>query len=272
MAADLEYVGFWLRVGAALIDTILSTVILLPLLHLIYDGHEATATWAWHDPMSYLLQGGNLFSWSDVLDLLIMAAGVVAFWIARQATPGKMIIGARIVDADSGAKPTSRQLIARYLGYYVSILPLCLGLLWVAFDPRKQGWHDKLAGTVVVRSKLHGRAAVGVQGGPMIRVSHLTKKFGDFTAVDDVSFAVAAGEIFAFLGPNGAGKTTTIKMLTTLLSPTSGTLEIDGMNPAANQHAVAAALRHRIPGSQPRSGVDRLGKPRTARRAVSRTP
>jgi ABC-2 type transport system ATP-binding protein len=72
----------------------------------------------------------------------------------------------------------------------------------------------------------------------MIRVQHLVKKFGDFTAVDNISFEVARGEIFAFLGPNGAGKTTTIKMLTTLLAPTSGTLEIDGLDPARHQHEV----------------------------------
>jgi len=72
----------------------------------------------------------------------------------------------------------------------------------------------------------------------MIRVEHLVKKFGDFTAVDDVSFTVGQGEIFAFLGPNGAGKTTTIKMLTTLLRPTSGTLEIDGMDPVAHSQKV----------------------------------
>lgn len=64
------------------------------------------------------------------------------------------------------------------------------------------------------------------------------KKYGDFAAVDDVSFAVERGEIFAFLGPNGAGKTTTIKMLTTLLAPTSGTVEIDGMNPAVQANEV----------------------------------
>jgi ABC-2 type transport system ATP-binding protein len=65
----------------------------------------------------------------------------------------------------------------------------------------------------------------------MIKVEKLVKRFGTFTAVDEISFDVAAGEIFAFLGPNGAGKTTTIKMLTTLLAPTSGTLEIDGLDP-----------------------------------------
>ncbi len=67
----------------------------------------------------------------------------------------------------------------------------------------------------------------------MIRVEKLVKKFGEFTAVDHISFEVRQGEIFAFLGPNGAGKTTTIKMLTTLLRPTSGSLEIDGLDPAA---------------------------------------
>src|SRR6476620_2789825 len=72
----------------------------------------------------------------------------------------------------------------------------------------------------------------------MIKVEHLVKKFGDVTAVDDVSFDVASGEIFAFLGPNGAGKTTTIKMLTTLLKPTSGQIEIDGLDPAKHSNEV----------------------------------
>lgn len=65
----------------------------------------------------------------------------------------------------------------------------------------------------------------------IIQVSNLTKKFGDFVAVDNVSFSIAEGEIFAFLGPNGAGKTTTIKMLTTLLHPTDGLVAINGHDP-----------------------------------------
>ncbi|MBI4427236.1 MAG: ATP-binding cassette domain-containing protein [Candidatus Magasanikbacteria bacterium] len=65
----------------------------------------------------------------------------------------------------------------------------------------------------------------------MIKATNLTKKFGDFLAVDDVSFQVKNGEIFAFLGPNGAGKSTTIKMLTTLLNPTSGTVALNGHDP-----------------------------------------
>ncbi|MFA6422319.1 MAG: ATP-binding cassette domain-containing protein [Candidatus Buchananbacteria bacterium] len=69
----------------------------------------------------------------------------------------------------------------------------------------------------------------------MIQAVNLTKKFKDFTAVDDVSFEVNKGEIFGFLGPNGAGKTTTIKMLTTLLKPTSGAILLNGIDPTANQ-------------------------------------
>jgi len=64
----------------------------------------------------------------------------------------------------------------------------------------------------------------------MIKVENITKKFGKFTAVDNLSFEVKEGEVFAFLGPNGAGKTTTIKMLTTVLRPTSGRMALNGFD------------------------------------------
>jgi ABC-2 type transport system ATP-binding protein len=72
----------------------------------------------------------------------------------------------------------------------------------------------------------------------MIHVTNLTKKFGENMAVNDVSFHVQKGEIFAFLGPNGAGKTTTIKMLTTLLTPTSGQIQVNGFDPLREQMQV----------------------------------
>ena len=72
----------------------------------------------------------------------------------------------------------------------------------------------------------------------MIQVVDLVKTFGNFTAVDHVSFEVGRGEIFAFLGPNGAGKTTTIKMLTTLLRPSGGAVKIDGLDPTEHPHDV----------------------------------
>ncbi len=72
----------------------------------------------------------------------------------------------------------------------------------------------------------------------IIEVKALTKQYGDFTAVDGISFSVATGSIFAFLGPNGAGKTTTIKMLTTLLSPTSGTIHLNGYDSRKEQNEI----------------------------------
>ena len=72
-----------------------------------------------------------------------------------------------------------------------------------------------------------------------ISVKNLTKSFkGGLVAVNNISFEVPKGSIFAFLGPNGAGKTTTIKMLTTLLHPTSGTLTLNGMDPVKHPHDV----------------------------------
>jgi ABC-2 type transport system ATP-binding protein len=70
----------------------------------------------------------------------------------------------------------------------------------------------------------------------IIEVTNITKQFKSITAVNNVSFNVKKGEIFGFLGPNGAGKTTTIKMLTTLLNPTNGTIIVNGFNAVTNQH------------------------------------
>jgi ABC-2 type transport system ATP-binding protein len=72
----------------------------------------------------------------------------------------------------------------------------------------------------------------------IIKVNNVSKKYGEFSAVDGISFAVSRGEIFAFLGPNGAGKTTTIKMLTTLLLPTSGKIIVDEYDPTKSQDEV----------------------------------
>jgi uncharacterized RDD family membrane protein YckC len=145
---ELEYVGFWPRVGAALIDTLLIMFLTVPLVTAIY-GKQYWFSDAW-------IKGPADF----VVNWVLPAIAVMLFWVYRQATPGKIAISARIVDAATGGKPSTRQLVGRYFGYYVSIIPLMLGILWVAFDPRKQGWHDKLAGTVVVRPKHRGPVPV----------------------------------------------------------------------------------------------------------------
>lgn len=137
---QLEYAGFWIRVWASLIDSLLLSVIIGPLLWAIYGKGYFTGQF------TGLVAGPAdlLLSW------VLPAVAVILFWLARQATPGKMVVGATIVDAQTGGPLSPRQSLLRYLGYYLSLLPLCLGFLWIAFDGRKQGWHDKLAGTVVV--------------------------------------------------------------------------------------------------------------------------
>lgn len=152
-SAELEYVGFWPRVGASIIDTLLLLVVCVPLVGWFYG----TDYWL----TTELIRGPADF----VINWILPAVAIVLFWIFRQATPGKMVISACIVDARTGGKPGTGQLIGRYLGYYVSIIPLFLGLIWVAFDPRKQGWHDKLAGTVVVRPRVRGPQAVKFKQG-----------------------------------------------------------------------------------------------------------
>jgi ABC-2 type transport system ATP-binding protein len=77
---------------------------------------------------------------------------------------------------------------------------------------------------------------------PAVEVEHLVKRFGGFTAVDDVSFEVAPGELFGFLGPNGAGKTTTISMLCTLLSATAGRARVDGYDITTQRDEVRASI------------------------------
>lgn len=139
--SELEYVGFWPRVGATLIDTVLLCILTIPLLLSVYG----VAYW---DSVS-LLAGPADF----VISYVIPAVIVVLLWMRLSATPGKMAVGARIVDARTGGKPSGSQFLIRYIGYYVSMLPLFLGFIWVGFDARKQGWHDKMAGTVVVRRK-----------------------------------------------------------------------------------------------------------------------
>ena len=149
---ELEYVGFWPRVGAAMIDSLLVIVICAPIATLIY-GREYWSS-------DRFIQGPADF----VINWVLPAIAVVVFWVYRQATPGKIAISARIVDATTGSPPSTRQLVGRYLGYYVSILPLMAGIVWVAFDPRKQGWHDKLAGTVVVRPRHRSPQPVRFEG------------------------------------------------------------------------------------------------------------
>lgn len=159
----VSYVGFWARAGAALIDTIVASIVLdllFRVLGLEIDVGDTLPS----DPASLQLmlqaQLEDPHLWMQlVLSLVLPLAAFVILWRLLKATPGKMAIGAEVVDARTLAPLSTGQSIVRGLGYFVSAIPLGLGLLWVAVDPRKQGWHDKLAGTVVIHKRHEPRKA-----------------------------------------------------------------------------------------------------------------
>ncbi len=136
---QMGYIGFWKRVIATLIDSLIVAIITFPLLTLIYG-------------MAYWEKESTYSGPADfILSTLFPVVAVLLFWTKKQATPGKMAISAKIVDAKTGGAPSTKQCIGRYFAYILSSLVFGLGFLWVAFDPKKQAWHDKLAGTAVVK-------------------------------------------------------------------------------------------------------------------------
>jgi uncharacterized RDD family membrane protein YckC len=139
--SKLEYAGFWCRFAATLIDAVLLCIMTFPVISMIYGMDY------WLDERLIKGPADFLFSW------VVPAVVVLVFWATKGATPGKMAIAAQIVDERTGGKPSTGQLVGRYFAYFVSTLPFCLGFIWAGFDPKKQGWHDKLSSTVVVRRK-----------------------------------------------------------------------------------------------------------------------
>jgi uncharacterized RDD family membrane protein YckC len=137
--ADIKYGDFLTRLAASVVDSILALVVILPLLIVIY-GPKYFAT-------NNFIKGPADF----IICWLLPLVAVLVFWKCKSATPGKMLFDLVIADARTLQGPSTNQLIIRYLGYFISTMPLCLGFLWIVFDPRKQGWHDKLAGTVVIK-------------------------------------------------------------------------------------------------------------------------
>jgi len=140
-AGNLEYVGFWKRLIACLIDAFIMTVIAVPLLLAIYG----------RSYVKLAQEGGGIAGvWDFLIQYVLPTIAVIVFWRYRGATPGKMAISAKIVDAKTGGRPSTGKLVVRYFAYLVSILPLFLGFVWIGIDKRKQGFHDKIAGTLVV--------------------------------------------------------------------------------------------------------------------------
>jgi len=119
-----QYAGFGVRFVATIIDNIIYLVI------------------GWI--LSFVTD-------SQVINILVAGLYSVYFWVKQNGqTPGKKAMNIRVIRADG--KPIDWMTgILRYIGYFVSLIPLFLGFVWILFDAKKQGWHDKIAGTYVVK-------------------------------------------------------------------------------------------------------------------------
>jgi len=132
VATSMAYVGFWRRAGAFVIDAILLGIV----------GNALSAVMFGGDPTS-----------SIGLTTLIDLAYFAIMWSSTGGgqTVGMRALGIKVVGTD-GAQIDVVKGIIRYIGFIISCIAIFIGVIWVAFDPRKQGWHDKIAGTYVVKA------------------------------------------------------------------------------------------------------------------------
>ncbi|BAJ00118.1 RDD family protein [Shewanella violacea] len=139
-----NYAGLKIRFVAALIDLgIMIPTVYLPL-SLIYGGEYWEGEQALHG------------FWDLFLGYVLPFIATIFFWLKYLGTPGKMITKLKVVDAETGNKLTVIQALGRYFGYFLAALPCFIGLIWIGLDERKQGWHDKLAKTLVIRKAEKG--------------------------------------------------------------------------------------------------------------------
>lgn len=159
------YASFTTRLIASILDTVIISLALLPLLYLISqflisnaDKQLFITFISSKEPLSEseIAVFQAIFSRiiiDYIIQLALFSVVVIVFWNYKSATPGKMLLGFKIVDANTLEDITGEQSLKRFFSYFISMAPLCLGFFWVHFDKKRQAWHDKIAGTVVIKKK-----------------------------------------------------------------------------------------------------------------------
>jgi uncharacterized RDD family membrane protein YckC len=140
-AAAADLAGFWRRFAALLIDSIVVLGIYLG----ITSGLSV---------LSFMV--GGLFPIQVLAGIVILVVAWLYYWLfigLKGQTPGKMAVGVKVVDGRGNIPGLGRAALREVVGKIVSSLPLYLGFLWIVWDHKKQGWHDKLAGTHVVNTR-----------------------------------------------------------------------------------------------------------------------
>ena len=160
----LEYAGFWIRLGAGIVDLLFLYIVCSVILWLLcwiinYAFISLSPSCGQGICLASYLSGETAFSFSHAfipvpligfIVWLIEVAYFTGFWVWRGQTPGKMLLGIKVIRTDSSPINLPYALL-RYLGYIVSMVTLFVGFIWIAFDSRKQGIHDKIADTYVVK-------------------------------------------------------------------------------------------------------------------------
>ena len=138
----IEYGGFWIRFAAYIIDGLILGLVGL-VLGIAFGLGSALAEGSGVDPAAQSLV--------SLLNLAISVGYFAWFWTRSGSTPGMTLLGLQVVREADGATIGLGAALVRYVGIILSTIALFIGLIWVAFDSRKRGWHDMLAGTVVIR-------------------------------------------------------------------------------------------------------------------------
>lgn len=144
-----RYGGFWLRLLGYIIDAIIVGGVTYGILAAVKPISCETVDG------TTCIAGTTTISAVFYVILLIPILYFIVLW-ALGGTVGQRVLGMRVVSATTGGNIGFGRAILRYIGFIIATIPVYIGLMWVGWDPRKQGWHDKIAGTLVVRGRGSG--------------------------------------------------------------------------------------------------------------------
>jgi uncharacterized RDD family membrane protein YckC len=141
-----RYAGFWIRIFANVLDVLLFAAVNMAV-------RLAVEAWEVHTLPSGVGSVSGTHPGAALFALLFPPTVIIGSWIAFGASPGTMMCALRIVDEPTGGRLTVWQCIGRYVMALIGVLCVGLGYLWIVIDPRRQGWHDKVVRTLVVRKE-----------------------------------------------------------------------------------------------------------------------
>jgi uncharacterized RDD family membrane protein YckC len=184
-----KYAGFWRRFIAYIIDGFIITLVIFILAMIagiaFFTGIMSGGNTSWIVSMKDPEQMLSFTLWFWLFSTLINIAYFTYFYGATGRTPGKSLLGVQVVSVE-GSPISFGTAFLRSVGYMVSSFFLCLGFIWIGFDKKKQGWHDKIAGTVVIiREPQNNAAGVSIPDSPTISEAQQIRQDEEFKAQND---------------------------------------------------------------------------------------